>query len=259
MKYLFWEKAIKIHQEFDRRTVHKDWIKLINFLASKINSINKEEISILDIGCGDGTTAIQLLDLINKEKIIYDCVEASKIALSLFEKTMSKKENKVHLRNKFNEKYYPQHIKNKYDIILFVHTNYYITDNEENYKDILKETYDLINERGFLFIITLPSTSAFYKIVDFKIFSDFVYAEETEKILNNLKFNNKSSRFLIRIKIEDIFENDEKLLNFYRFVVNDVDAKFDDKKILLDKLKKISINSEGKFLDFNDWVIEVKK
>lgn len=253
----FWnEKRISdVYENIYIRTNVEDWFVIVETLAKEINSTKADNLKILDVGCGEGHTAKQILDRVQKEYIC-DLLETDNPVLERA-KSFLQVENKpgeifhggVELLN-FNE---------KYDVVYTSHTNYYWGANEDHYRLQLDNIYNSVKKDGKLLILTLPENSSHYKVMLHQIYPEYNYAEYIEKYYKDKGLDVKVVEFKMRIYVDDILSNPKEydLSVFYKFIHNT--SVYPEKDKLTEFRKKLEQYSEDGYLDFKDHLIIVSK
>lgn len=253
----FWnEKRISdVYENIYIRTFVEDWLKIVNEISKEINSTKVGNKLVLDIGSGEGHTTKQILDRV-KGNYVCDILEID-------EKALDKAKIFLQTENNIGEVIYGGvdkiNVKNKYDVVYTSHTNYYWSDNINKYDLYLKNIVDSIKDNGKLLILTLPENSAHYKVMLRQIYPTYNYSEYIEKFYKNNGFKVKIKKFVMRIYVGDIIENDKKydLAVFYKFIHNSSDSPTDLE--LIEFKEKIKKFAKRGYLDFADRLIIVTK
>jgi len=253
----FWnEKRISdVYENIYIRTFVEDWFKIASTLAKEINSVKVENKLILDIGCGEGHTTKQILDRV-KGNYVCDLLETDNVALEKANKFLK-------MENNVGEVIYGGveivNISEKYDVIYTSHTNYYWSDNKEQYDLYLENILDTVKKKGKLLILTLPEKSAHYQVMLHQIYPKYNYSEYIENFYRNMGLKVNVKKFVMRIYIGDILETDKEydLAVFYKFIHNT--SAFPDKNKLSKFKNKLKKFSDKGYLDFGDHLIIVSK
>lgn len=260
--YLFWDGGSKIHYEFDRRTDHTDWMTAVTDVVSKLirNTGTAQNIKILDIGAGDGLTTKQITDKLTEDynyKIIIDAIEPSRTALDIFCKQKFNKNVKV--RSTINSPWVPEAVHDRYDLVFLVHSAYYLANTKEEYEQSINSILSSLTDTGICILFLNDKNSGFYKIAPNPAFDKWTYPEETGKIIRKTGHKIDSKRIMLRLFVGDLFNDDEKLLNFWRYVLNNKNAKLNEteKNKLINKLRELSKETRGNHILLKDDVLFV--
>ncbi len=253
----FWnEKRISdVYENIYIRTFVEDWFLIVAKLAEEISNTGGDYLKILDIGCGEGHTAKQILDRVKKDYVC-DLLETDNAALERA-KSFLQVENKP--GEIFNGGVEILSFKNEYNVIYTSHTNYYWGVNEDHYKIQLDNVYTAIKEGGKLLILTLPQDSAHYKVMLHQIYPEYNYSEYIENYYKSKGYNVHVEKFQMRIYVGDILNNskDYDLSVFYKFIHNT--NVYPDREKLQIFRKKLEEFSQNGYLDFADHLIVVEK
>ncbi len=253
----FWnEKRISdVYENIYIRTFVKDWFNIVNVLAKEINSVKSKNKLILDIGCGEGHTTKQILDRV-KGNYVCDLLETDQSALEKAKKFL-------HVENNIGKIIYGgvETISsvNDYDVIYTSHTNYYWSENKEQYDLYLLNILNAVKEKGKLLILTLPENSAHYQVMLHQIYPRYNYSEYIENFYKKKGLDVNVKKLTMRIYIGDILETSKEydLSVFYKFIHNT--SIYPDKTKLIEFKNKLKEFSKNGYLDFNDHLIIVNK
>ena len=258
-KWHFWgEKEFSdVYENIYIRGVNEDWLNIIFAITKEISKYRplKKKLRILDVGCGEGHTAKQILDRIDRPYVC-DLLEPSKSALATAEANL-RQENKigdVYVQSLATFK--PEHT---YDIIYTIHTNYYWALNKKDYERQLLKLTSFLSKGGKLMILTLPEDSDHYKVMLREAYPPFNYAEYIINFYKKSGFKVLIKKLKMRMYVGDILstKNLFDLKSLGRFV-HSSDIYLGDKEArsFLAKIKK---NQKAGYLDFRDYLIVVSK
>jgi trans-aconitate methyltransferase len=256
-KWHFWgEKEFSdVYENIYIRGVNEDWLNIIFAITKDISSLKplKKKLCILDVGCGEGHTAKQILDRIERPYIC-DLLEPNKSALATAA-TNLRQEN--YIGNVYVQSLATFQPKHSYDVIYTIHTNYYWALNEKDYQQQLKKLTALLSEGGKLIILTLPKHSDHYKVMLRETYPAFNYAEYIINFYQKLGFSVSVKKLKMRMYVGDILSTKKSfdLKSFGRFIHNSNAYLTDTEcKAFLNKIRKYQ---KASYLDFADYLLVI--
>lgn len=246
----FWKEYSKSFMIFSQYCSYTDWADILKRIANEIASSNKSNsLSIIDVGTGYGKNINEIMEILftnNRIRNILDVVEPSNQIHSIIRSLITDFKDDGYLRNLFSN------ISNfedkKYDVILFMHSSYYIHD----FNNILfKLCSNNLHENGKILILSLPDTSPFFlKKSDLSLpntsTSIKVFLERISIGYNSYPFSSKfffNDKFLLSEKTCD---------HLYHFFTR----KLIEKDEFVECIKKVCKNG---VIDFNDELIIIRK
>lgn len=251
-EWVFWgdRKIEGVYENIYLRTFTADWFNIVERIASLFKGKK-----FLDIGCGEGHTTKQILDRLEQDYLC-DILEPNEKAL-LSAKEFLSFENKI--GDSFLDTLESLKFKNQYDTVFTSHTNYYWSDNEEDYKKQLDKAISLVKSDGQLIILTLPENSDHYNIMLKQVYPSFNYSSYIKNYYKEKGLKIKSISFKMRMFIGDIITNKNyyDLGNFYKFIHNT--DKFPNKEEAFRFLQKIKKYQNRGYLDFKDELLIITR
>lgn len=246
----FWERYGESYQIFSQYCSYYDWQNILETIANEIAQAQKEQsYSILDIGPGKGRNILEILEILFtklRKRNILDIVEPSNIGVNILESLIVSVENGGYLRNIYRDTSNIQD--SKYNIILFMHSSYYINNFCELIFKLLSE--NLFND-GKLLILTLPYESPFFLGK-----SELYLPNTTEEIIGILeekKIKYEVHRLESKFFLNKNFDISKSAMEKICFFMTREKISFNDFIILLKKHYKKGV------LDFSDDLIVIKK
>lgn len=247
-KWVFWgdRQILGVYGNIYLRTNVEDWFKIISGVAKEFRGSE-----FIDIGCGEGHSIKQILDRL-KAGYSCDLLEPNRKALNSAKKFLSFENNPG---KKFCNSLSGLKIKKEYDTVFTSHTNYYWTQDIQDFNNQLIK-FVCLGKKGL--ILTLPENSDHYKIMLHQVYPKFNYAGHITDFYKKSGFNVKVKNFKMRMFVGDLLENKSKfeLYNFYKFIHNT--SKNPSVKESRDFLGKIKKHQKKGYLDFRDQLIIIK-
>lgn len=224
----FWNKIGNYYPSFKAGIFQEDMISIETSLLKIIDKDKYNKKTILDIGSGDGIDIYSLVKKIytnTQLECLLDVIEPNSEMLDLCRKNIAKHEYGGFLRKIYNN--VTEINKQKYDIIIFKHSSYYISES------IIRMLYEQnLNSNGLMIFICGNNFSELAS----KTFRDFL-VELLKKITNNCVYDQE---IIIRIFLGNLIKNNFGILiKMMRFFM---------------KCQVISLHKEIKNEEFNFYV-----
>jgi SAM-dependent methyltransferase len=157
----FWKQFGLSFSIFSMYCHYDDWRNILDNICIEIGPNElKHDIKILDIGSGTGKNITEITEMFlsrYNKNVTVDVVEPSKSAQNVIQTNLIYKKNGGHLNNIFSD--ISEIEMNKYDIILLMHSSYYI----KNFEDFIIKIFSCnLNIGGRISILSLPANSVFF-------------------------------------------------------------------------------------------------
>ncbi|MCH6259333.1 class I SAM-dependent methyltransferase [Puniceicoccaceae bacterium K14] len=256
INYPFWNPRYEnVHVEVEKRLIRSDWKCLVQRFANTLKSRFKgrDRLIVLDIGCGDGTTAATLLPLI-EIPVVYHGIEPDAKTIRVCKRNLNPVDCVIGSQfstctfGDFGE------FKDSYDLVLFFHSNYYIAENLCKYKAMLQMSLEGLRSEGVVAIITLPDFSPFYRLGPGNVFPDFATAETTHRLLLQLDLCVTSYQNRVRFLFDEHEIPEKESHRFAQYLANDPTLSESESRIIRDRLGSAARLSRGE-IDFCDWTL----
>lgn len=157
----FWENYGKSYAAFSQHCDNSDWRKILETISNEILNIGvNRPLNILDVGTGIGKNIAEVLEMLlskTSRMNILDVVEPSQQAVDIMSKFLLKMDEGGFMRNIFRNINDVE--MNKYDVIIFMHSSYYIQIFNGVVQSLLKNN---LNGNGKIIILSLSSNSPFF-------------------------------------------------------------------------------------------------
>lgn len=168
LKYGFWETADKYYAKLFERVLSPNLLNIRKYIAKTLlcKFEYSKPIVWLDVGSGDGATLSAVFDAepnFKKRKIKLIVIEPSVKAIKILKPKLKKYKN---LSLKIIDKKFNLFLlkKEKYDIISFLHSSYYITNSKKDFEKVYLKAYDSLKKDGVLLVQSIKSDGDFRKL-----------------------------------------------------------------------------------------------
>ena len=157
----FWTKFGQAYLVFSKFCDYEDWQSILKRIAEEIIAIQANRpLAVLDVGAGYGINTMYISNIVfNHSRIrsVIDIIEPSKQARETAINLLVREVNGGTLKDAFSN--LAEIGKRKYDIILFLHSSYYIQD----FHTWLKKIYVTnLRQGGKILILAIPDDSPFF-------------------------------------------------------------------------------------------------
>ncbi|GEM_PF-6959143 len=242
------------------------------FFSDKINDAlrlvkKKEELKILDIGCGTGVSTIHLLKKIKNSQFKLFCLDISKKMLEVLKSKLNKEQLK---KTKFicdDATNYLNHQKESFDLILIFGTLHHIYD----YLALFELCCKRLSNKGVILIVGEPLSKEKYnyyidqtlRLWDRAIFEQEGYKRILYFIYAPFNFfspiiNNKYIRKLkFKILRKEFIEKQEELIEYWGYE-RGLDIEKMKEIMSINKIKIINLDSTASLVTEFLWKIEKK-
>jgi hypothetical protein len=245
----FWDRFGHSYSIFSMYSDYDDWRNILDEICREINNLQfNRTVNLLDIGAGIGKNTNEIIEIMlsrYKKNILVDVVEPSVVARDYIKTILIEKRFGGFLNKVSSD--ISKLKKNKYDVILFMHSSYYIT----NFTMKLLYLYNnYLSKRGKILILSLPSNSIFFlKQKELKLPNT---SDDIQSFLKStgisFKLRKLNSKFATKIK----HQNNSQTNHFYKF--------FTRKEISLKKFTSLfKTNINGRIANFRDELIIIEK
>lgn len=265
------EWARQIYKKFEHRSNRRDWFTILAGMASVVaeHGPRKGAFEWLDIGAGECHSTIQQLSVIRKatkQKVVLDIdidvLEPSSYSLAQCLLRLHSIKKDIVFRNFFKAGWHEAKLPFRYDLISAVHSAYYFTPTEKDFRQVLRKIWFKLKKGGIAQLLILPSYSAFYRVIGWNYFGNWVYAENILRTLREMGFKPKTKEFSMKLNIDDVFRNRAALYEFWLFMMNKRTGSLNasERKRFLDALKAARFKHNGRWvMEMNDWFIWFRK
>ena len=157
----FWKEYGKAYIVFSQFCHYGDCQAIVHRIANEIDLISGRNcLSIIDIGTGYGLNILKVLEILfskTRKRHLLDVVEPSEEALLHLNDLLSREAVGGFLREAYHD--ISEIKKNLYDVIVIMHSSYYI----EGFNKILIDIYkNNLRQGGKIIILALPDSSPFF-------------------------------------------------------------------------------------------------
>lgn len=270
LKYEFWEEEGKYYGKLFKHILKSDFGAIRKYIGQKILEAKSRPLKWLDIGIGDGAKFLDIVKHAKEKegdlKINLVAVEPSKYPLASLRKKISSQKN-VSLKI-INKKFSLNLLKpNSFDVITFLHSNYYIASTPRDFENIYRRAYATLRQGGVLLVQSVAEDSDFQKLGNPQ-YSDWSLGRHTYKIFQSNWPHSAFKKFPTRFNTTDYLKDplptslEKELLHFYRFVtqVQKVHLSLRRKEKFIFLMKRLARQHGDKYyFDFKDYVVFVRK